>query len=187
MALVTLAKKQNMTLAEIARRTLKDLITEPPVEAAMSAIGKGLTLDERAVLNAPAPANGMKRQTPILEHNGVVNPVHLPAKTATEGALRVHPKDLQVLQALRVPGAVDKPHFFYHPESDSYVTIPEAELPAFRNSQDGALCVEMPLVGGIPGIEDPPVFHPKEEAPTVVSKPATTWSYRKFKEAQKKS
>lgn len=34
-------------------------------------------------------------------------------------------------------------HLFYHPESDSYVEVAAEDIPAFRESADGALCDEV--------------------------------------------
>ncbi len=215
-----IAGSRSLSVAELARKVVRDLINTDPAayhpddrrtaasRQAMAAIGKGLTPEEKAVLRAPAPANGMKRQQPILEHNGVVNPVHLPAKkiavdSKIESTVAATPVSefryfgqnkgsffVQTRNPCNIPREpVDKPHFFYHPESDSYVTIPESELPAFRNSQDGALCVEVeaiPVVGGSDNVETP-----QSPISTVIPeesvKPASTWSYRKFKESQKKS
>ncbi len=76
--------------------------------------------------------------------------------------------------------AVPPVQHFYHPESDCYVSIPTADIEAFRDSPDGALCAEVDRLP--PGLEKEGILPncyalaPKKED----VKSATKWSYKDY-------
>lgn len=45
--------------------------------------------------------------------------------------------------------------YFYHPESDSYITCPTHEVEKFLNTADGGLCTEITLERYLENVKDP--------------------------------
>ncbi len=186
LTLARIAVSRGTSLAALTRDVMEKLILE---YTAAGALPEAVPASPPPRYASPVPS----RESPIPVSTAVVMPRHQPTKTVSTTAVMPKPKPVEQAMAdigrglsaadravLSTPAATPAVQHFYHPESDCYVSIPAAEVEAFRSSFDGALCTEVDQLP--PGLEKegilPNFYTPAPKKEDV--KPAPKWSYKEF-------